>query len=260
MSIIDPTRPGNFNLSELKSPADIRTLNFEQLNHLAAELRTPLLQKLAAVGGHVGPNLGFVEATIALHYVFNTPEDKIVFDVSHQTYVHKMLTGRIASFLDPAKYRDVTGYTNPHESAYDLFSIGHTSTSLALAAGLAKARDMQGGHENVVAVIGDGSLSGGEAFEGLDYGALLNSNFIVVVNDNQMSIAPNHGGIYQNLELLRNTNGTAECNLFRSFGYDYIYVGEGNNIEKLIEAFRAVKDSTRPVVVHINTFKGLGLP
>lgn len=260
MSIIDPTRPGNFNLAELKSPADIRTLNFEQLNHLAAELRTPLLQKLAAVGGHVGPNLGFVEATIALHYVFNTPEDKIVFDVSHQTYVHKMLTGRIASFLDPAKYRDVTGYTNPHESAYDLFSIGHTSTSLALAAGLAKARDMQGGHENVVAVIGDGSLSGGEAFEGLDYGALLNSNFIVVVNDNQMSIAPNHGGIYQNLELLRNTNGTAECNLFRSFGYDYIYVGEGNNIDKLVEAFRAVKDSTRPVVVHINTFKGLGLP
>ena len=260
MSIIDPTRPGNFNLAELKSPADIRTLNFEQLNHLAAELRTPLLQKLAAVGGHVGPNLGFVEATIALHYVFNTPEDKIVFDVSHQTYVHKMLTGRIASFLDPAKYRDVTGYTNPHESAYDLFSIGHTSTSLALAAGLAKARDMQGGHENVVAVIGDGSLSGGEAFEGLDYGALLNSNFIVVVNDNQMSIAPNHGGIYQNLELLRNTNGTAECNMFRAMGYDYMYVEYGNDLRALVKAFREVRDCERPTVVHLNTMKGEGLP
>jgi len=260
MSIIDPSLPGSFNLSELRSPADIRNLDFAQLTRLAAELRTPLIRKIAAHGGHVGPNLGIVEATIALHYVFNTPEDKIVFDVSHQTYVHKMLTGRIDAFLDPAKYDDVTGYTNPKESDYDLFSIGHTSTSLALAAGLAKARDMRGGKENVVAVIGDGSLSGGEAFEGLDYGAMLGSNFIVIVNDNQMSIAPNHGGIYDTLALLRATNGTAECNLFRAFGYKYIYVNDGNNIEKLVKAFRTVKDSTEPVVVHINTFKGMGLP
>ncbi|MDE7402886.1 MAG: 1-deoxy-D-xylulose-5-phosphate synthase [Muribaculaceae bacterium] len=247
-------------LSEIKSPADIRNMNLEQLTALAAEMRSALLKKLSAHGGHVGPNLGMVEAVIALHYVFDTPQDKLVFDVSHQTYPHKMLTGRMAAFTNPEHYDDVTGYTNPRESEYDLYSLGHTSSAVALAAGIAKGRDLKGGRENVVTVIGDGSLSGGVAFEGLDYGATLDSNFIVIVNDNQMSIAENHGGIYENLALLRNTNGEAETNLFRSMGYDYRYLNYGNDLRSLIEMFRSVKNINHPIVVHINTMKGLGLP
>lgn len=249
----------NIDLEKI-TPAGIRKMDPEQLRAVAAGVRSALIQKLSAHGGHVGPNLGMVEAIIALHYVFDTPEDKIVFDVSHQTYPHKMLTGRAGAFTDPARYDDVTGYTNPRESEYDLFSLGHTSSAVALAAGLAKARDLRGGDENVVAVIGDGSLSGGIAFEGLDYGATLGSNFIVVVNDNQMSIAENHGGIYADLRLLRNSNGTAEPNLFRSMGYAYRYVHYGNDLRSLIDMFRSVKDIKYPVVVHINTMKGLGLP
>ncbi|MDE5869947.1 MAG: 1-deoxy-D-xylulose-5-phosphate synthase [Muribaculaceae bacterium] len=244
----------------MKTPADIRTMNIGELTELAAEMRGTLLKKLSAHGGHIGPNLGMIEAVIALHYVFDTPKDKIIFDVSHQTYPHKMLTGRMQAFTDPAHYDDVTGYTNPAESEYDLYSLGHTSSAVALAAGLAKARDLQGGKENIVSVIGDGSLSGGVAFEGLDYGATLGSNFIVVVNDNQMSIAENHGGIYENLELLRNTDGTAELNLFRAMGYDYRYVNYGNDLKSLIDMFESVKNIDRPIVVHLNTMKGMGLP
>lgn len=247
-------------LSQINSPADIRKMDEAELKSLAAALRQPLLDKLSAHGGHVGPNLGMIEAIIALHYVFDTPNDKIVFDVSHQTYPHKMITGRMSAFTDPAHYDDVTGYTNPRESEYDLFSLGHTSSAIALASGLAKARDLRGGKENVVAVIGDGSLSGGVAFEGLDYGATLGTNFIVVVNDNDMSIAENHGGIYADLRLLRNTNGTADNNLFRAMGYAYRYVHYGNDIPSLIKMFRSVKDINYPVVVHINTMKGMGLP
>ncbi len=250
----------NINLSEIKSPADIRKMTLPELTQLAAEMRGTLLEKLSAHGGHIGPNLGMIEAVIALHYVFDTPEDKIVFDVSHQTYPHKMLTGRMQAFTDPTHYDDVTGYTNPSESEYDLYSLGHTSSAVALAAGIAKARDLNGGKENVVAVIGDGSLSGGVAFEGLDYGATLGTNFIVVVNDNQMSIAENHGGIYADLRLLRNSNGTAEPNLFRSMGYAYRYVNYGNDLKSLIDMFRSVKNINYPVVVHINTMKGMGLP
>ncbi len=250
----------DIDLSEIKSPADIRKMDLPELNKLAAEMRGALLKKLSAHGGHIGPNLGMVEAVIALHYVFDTPDDKIVFDVSHQTYPHKMITGRMEAFIDPKHYDDVTGYTNPNESEYDLYSLGHTSSAVALAAGLAKARDLQGGKENVIAVIGDGSLSGGVAFEGLDYGATLGTNFIVIVNDNQMSIAENHGGIYADLRLLRNTNGTADNNLFRAMGYAYRYVNYGNDLRSLIEMFRSVKDIDHPVVVHINTMKGLGLP
>lgn len=260
MNIIENGDRNGFDIAAITSPADIRGLSLDGLYTLAAQLRAPLIEKLAAHGGHVGPNLGFLEATVTLHYVFDTPHDKLVFDVSHQSYVHKMLTGRIKAFLDPADYNDVTGYTQPTESPYDLFAVGHTSTSVALAAGLAKARDLKGGHERVVAVIGDGSLSGGEAFEGLDYGATLGSNFIVVVNDNQMSIAPNHGGIYANLKLLRDTNGTAECNMFRAMGYDYMYVEYGNDLRALVKAFRKVRACERPTVVHINTMKGEGLP
>lgn len=246
------------NILDIKSPADIKGLSADQLTTLCADLRSTLLTKLANHGGHVGPNLGFLEATVALHYVFDTPTDKIVFDVSHQTYVHKMLTGRIRAFADPKHYDDVTGYSSPSESEYDLFEIGHTSTAVSLASGLAKARDLMGGNERVIAVVGDGALSGGEAFEGLDFAATLDSNFIVVVNDNDMSIAENHGGIYDNLRLLRQTNGEAENNYFKSIGFDYHFVKYGNDLRSLIDAFEAVKDSHHPVIVHIVTQKGMG--
>lgn len=245
-------------LKDIHSPADIKGLGIEELNDLAKQMRRALLTKLGRHGGHCGPNLGMVEATIAMHYVFDAPRDQIVFDVSHQTYLHKMLTGRVEAFLDPAHYDDVTGYTNPYESPYDLFTVGHTSTSVSMATGLAKARDLKGGDWNVVALIGDGSLSGGEAFEGLDIGAVLHSNFIVIVNDNEMSIAENHGGLYADLRLLRNTRGQADNNYFRSLGYAYRFVGNGNDIAALIDAFREVKDSPNPVVVHIVTEKGHG--
>lgn len=245
-------------LERIKSPADVKRLSTEEMKQLAEEMRAALIKRLSIHGGHFGPNLGIVEATIALHYVFNSPEDKFVFDVSHQTYCHKMLTGRSEAFLDEAKYDDVTGFSTPHESEHDFFTIGHTSTSVSLACGLAKGRDLRGGHENIVAVIGDGSLSGGEALEGLDYAYELGTNFIIVVNDNQMSIAENHGGLYTNLKLLRETEGRAECNLFRAMGLDYVFVKDGNDIESLISAFRGVKDSRKPVVVHIVTEKGRG--
>ena len=245
-------------ISDIKSPADFRGHDIDELKDLCTQLREVFLQKLSAHGGHVGPNLGMVEATLALHYVFDTPKDKIVYDVSHQTYIHKMLTGRIGAFLDPAHYDDVTGYSAPQESEYDLFTLGHTSTAVSLAGGIAKGRDLQGEKYSVIAVVGDGSLSGGEAFEGLDEGATLGSNFIVVVNDNEMSIAENHGGLYEGLAKLRATDGTADDNYFKTLGYDYIYVGQGNDLKSLIEAFRAVKDINHPVVVHIHTEKGLG--
>lgn len=251
----------NINLLDIHSPADIKKMSVGELTVLAAEMRAALIRRLAARGGHAGPNLGMVEAIIALHYVFDAPADKLVFDISHQTYPHKMLTGRMEAFVDPAHYNDVTGYTAPSESpGYDLFSTGHTSTSISLATGLAKARDLRGGKENVVAVIGDGSLGGGMALEGLDNGSVPGTNFIVVVNDNDMSIAENHGGMYAGLAALRNSNGTAPDNIFRTMGYDYLYVHYGNDIERLIKAFEAVKDTDGPVVVHINTMKGLGLP
>lgn len=246
------------NLKDIKSPADIKGKSITELANLAAQIRMALLEKLSRHGGHVGPNLGFVEATIALHYVFDSPKDKIVFDVSHQSYTHKMLTGRVRAFIDPSHYDDVTGFTSPGESEHDFFTIGHTSTAASLACGLAKARDLQGGKENIIAVIGDGSLSGGEAFEGLDNAAVLNSNFIVVINDNEMSIAENHGGLYADLRLLRNTKGEAPVNYFRSLGFAYRYVAEGNNLSKLIAAFEEVKDTDHPVVVHIHTEKGQG--
>lgn len=245
-------------LEKINSPADVKKLNTEEMKSLAAEMRTALINKLSVHGGHCGPNLGMAEAIIALHYVFDSPKDKLVFDVSHQTYCHKMLTGRKDAFLDPAKYDDVTGYSSQHESEHDHFTLGHTSTSVSLACGLAKGRDLCGGKENIVAVIGDGSLSGGEALEGLDYAYELGTNLIIVVNDNQMSIAENHGGLYTNLELLRNTDGKAECNMFRAMGLDYVFVKDGNDIDQLIAAFKSVKDSTKPVVVHIVTEKGRG--
>lgn len=245
-------------IEKINQPTDVKNLNSEQLHILADEMRQALLQKLSKHGGHFGPNLGMVEATIALHYVFNSPTDKIVYDVSHQSYPHKMLTGRKDAFLYKDKYDDVSGYSNPDESDHDFFTIGHTSTSVSLACGLAKGRDLKGDSENIIAVIGDGSLSGGEALEGLDFASELNSNLIIVVNDNDMSIAENHGGLYKNLKQLRDTDGKSECNLFKSMGLDYIFVKDGNDIDSLITAFEQVKDSTYPVVVHICTQKGKG--
>lgn len=245
-------------LEHISGPADVKKLSLAEMTALCGEIRTALIEKLSRHGGHCGPNFGFVEATVALHYVFDSPKDKMVFDVSHQTYPHKMLTGRAEAFLDPAHYDDVSGYSNPHESEHDHFTIGHTSTSVSLACGLAKARDLRGESGNVIAVIGDGSLSGGEALEALDYAAELDGNLIIIVNDNDMSIAENHGGIYGNLCLLRETGGKAECNLFRAMGLDYRFVADGNDLSAMIEALRAVKDAKKPVVLHIVTEKGKG--
>lgn len=245
-------------LERIDGPNDVKKLSLEQMDVLAQEMRETLFRKLSKHGGHFGPNFGMVEATIALHTVFDSPKDKMVFDVSHQSYCHKMLTGRKDAFLYEEHYDDVSGYSEPSESAHDFFVIGHTSTSVSLACGLAKGRDLLGGSENIIAIIGDGSLSGGEALEGLDFAAELNSNLIIVVNDNDMSIAENHGGLYQNLKLLRDTEGKAACNLFRAMGLDYVFVKNGNDIPSLIEAFEQVKDSTYPVVVHICTQKGKG--
>ena len=245
-------------IENINSPADVKTLNIMQLNVLAEEMRHALLTRASKHGGHFGPNFGMVEAIIAMHYVFDSPKDKVVFDVSHQCYPHKMLTGRKDAYLYEEHYDDVSGYTNPDESEHDFFTVGHTSTSISLACGLAKARDLNGEDGNVIAVIGDGSLSGGEALEGLDFASELNSNMIIVANDNDMSIAENHGGLYANLKLLRETNGQAECNLFKAMNLDYIYVDKGNDIASLIEAFEKVKDTKKAVVVHINTLKGKG--
>lgn len=246
-------------LDKINSPADLKKLPLEELNILSDEMRELIIKKVNTIGGHMGPNLGIIEATIAMHYVFNSPEDKIVFDVSHQCYPHKIITGRKEGFINPENYLKYTGYTAPEESIHDLFKVGHTSTSVSLACGVAKARDLKGGKENVIALIGDGSLSGGEAYEGLNNAAVLGTNFIIVVNDNDMSIAPNQGGLYDNLRILRETKGEAQCNFFKSLGFDYIYAEDGNNIEKMIEVFKKVKDTNNPVVIHMHTVKGHGL-
>ncbi len=245
-------------IETVNAPEDLRKMSREQLVELAGEIREGLMNRLSKKGGHFGPNFGFVEATIALHYVFHSPVDKIVFDVSHQSYVHKMLTGRRQAYFEDDHFGDISGYTNPAESEHDFFNVGHTSTSVSLACGLAKGRDLKGGHENIIAVIGDGSLSGGEALEGLDFASELASNLIIVVNDNDMSIAENHGGLYKNLKELRDSDGSSPCNLFRAMGLDYLYVSEGNNIDALIEAFEKVRDIDHPIVVHVNTVKGKG--
>ena len=246
-------------LEQIHSPSDIKGYTPAQRRALAAEMRAALIARASRIGGHIGPNLGVIEATIALHTVFDAPTDKIIYDVSHQCYPHKMLTGRAAAYLDPAHYGEVSGFTNTEESPYDHFNIGHTSTSISLATGLAKARDLAGRRENVIAFIGDGALSGGEALEGLNVAGEMRSNLIIILNDNDWSISENHGGMYEMLRRLRETNGTAADNLFRAMGLDYRYVADGNDTEALIAAFAAVKDSQKPVVIHIHTQKGKGL-
>ena len=245
-------------LKKINGPEDVKKLNAGELEALAADIREGLFNRLTKIGGHFGPNFGFVEAAIALHYVFNSPKDKFVFDVSHQAYAHKMLTGRKAGYIDDAHFMEDSGYTNPEESEHDFFNIGHTSTSISLASGLAKARDLKGNKENIIAIIGDGSLSGGEAMEALDVAGDMNTNFIIIVNDNDMAIAENHGGIYKNLKALRDSNGKAENNWFKGFGLDYVYEENGNDIQSLIKLFGNVKDIDHPVVVHIKTTKGKG--
>ena len=228
-------------LNKINGPEDVKKLNINELENLAEDIREALFNRLTKIGGHCGPNFGMVEAEIALHYVFNSPKDKIVFDVSHQSYPHKMLTGRKEGYICDEHFGDDSGYTNPEESEHDLFNIGHTSTSISLATGLAKARDILGRKENVIAIIGDGSLSGGEALEGLNVaGSEIESNLIIVVNDNQQSISETHGGIYKSLSELRETQGESENNIFKAFGLDYVYVEEGNDIEKMIEAFEKI--------------------
>lgn len=244
-------------LDKINSPQDVKELSLDEMEALASEIRNGILTRVNTIGGHLGPDLGIVEATIALHKVFNSPVDKFVFDVSHQCYPHKMLTGRKDGFANPLN-TDISGYFNPNESEHDTFIIGHTSTSVSLATGVAKARDLKGEKYNVIALIGDGSLSGGEAFEGLNNASVLGSNIIIIVNDNEMSIAENQGGLYENLALLRETNGKAELNYFKTFGFDYYYVENGNDIEDLIEVFESVKDTNKPTVVHIHTLKGKG--
>ena len=246
-------------LEKIQSPKDVKVLSMPQLHKLAQEIRDGILNRDSNIGGHVGPNLGIVETTIAMHYVFNCPEDKFVFDVSHQSYPHKMLTGRAFGYYDNNRFHEISGYSSPAESPeYDQFELGHTSTSISLASGLQKARDIKGTKENIVVLIGDGSLSGGEALEGLDEVGELGTGIIIIVNDNEMSIAENHGGLYKNLALLRETNGKAECNLFRAMGLDYEYVADGNDVETLIKTFQEVKDIDHPIVVHIHTEKGKG--
>ena len=247
-------------IEKIQSPVDLKGLDLKALQVVADETRRAVLNRVSKHGGHVGPNLGFVEATVALHYVFNAPKDKLVFDVSHQSYPHKVLTGRASGFLgDVDDMNAISGYSLPAECPeYDNFEVGHTSTSISLATGLQKARDVKGTDENIIAIIGDGSLSGGEAFEGLSEASELGTGIIIVVNDNEMSIAENHGGIYKNLRALRESGGTCEHNWFKAWGFEYKYLEEGNNIEKLIEVFRSVKDTDKPTVVHIHTEKGHG--
>lgn len=247
-------------IEKIKSPAFLKGLNLEELNIVADETRQAVLNRVSKHGGHVGPNLGFVEATVALHYVFDAPKDKLVFDVSHQCYPHKVLTGRASGFLGNVDDMNaISGYSSPAECPeYDNFEVGHTSTSISLATGLQKARDIKGTDENIIAIIGDGSLSGGEAFEGLDEASELGTGIIVIVNDNEMSIAENHGGIYKNLRALRESRGTCEHNWFKAWGFEYKYLEEGNNIEKLIEVFKSVKGTDKPTVVHLHTEKGHG--
>lgn len=253
-------RHPDYLLNRVNEPADIKSMSLEQLKQLATEMRQLVLERDAAIGGHVGPNLGIMETTIAYHYVFNSPHDKVVWDVSHQCYPHKMLTGRKIGFMDPDHYEDISGYTSPEESVHDFFEIGHTSTSVSLAVGLAQARDLMypDSTDNIVAVIGDGSLSGGLAFEGLNNAAKLHSNLIIVVNDNQMAIDKDQGGLYQGLKELRDTNGKAENNIFKFMGLDYKYVADGNDLQTMIDAFKEVKDIDHPIVLHVNTLKGKG--
>lgn len=245
-------------LTQTTTPEDVKALNRAELPQLCDEIRHAILESSAAVGGHVAPNLGVVELTVALHRVFNSPIDKIVFDVSHQTYAHKALTGRAYTYIDSKRFGEASGFANPDESEHDLFAMGHTSTSVSLGCGLAHARDLAGDTYNVITIIGDGSLSGGLAFEGFNNAAELDSNLIIIVNDNDQSIAENHGGLYRNLAELRASDGTCERNVFRAMGLDYRYLDAGNDVLALVDALQELRNIDRPIVLHVSTAKGKG--
>lgn len=245
-------------LDRIDYPNDLKALSRGELVRLCAEIRSQMLKRMSITGGHVGSNLAAIEATVALHTVFDAPDDKIIFDVSHQCYTHKLLTGRKAAYIEPERFGSVSGFTNPEESEYDIFAVGHTSTAVSLATGAAKARDLKNESYNVIAVVGDGALSGGEALEGLNNAAMLGSNIIILVNDNDMSIAENHGGLYGNLKLLRETGGKAECNFFRALGFDYSFVRDGNDFNEIADALQKAKNTSHPVVIHMCTVKGKG--
>ena len=247
-------------LDKINSPTDLKELSEPELEQLCGEIRKQLIKRISVTGGHLGSNLAVIELTTALHYVFDSPNDKIIFDVSHQCYTHKLLTDRKFAYVDPEKFNTVTGFANPDESPHDLFSVGHTSTAVSLAVGVAKARDIKREKYNVIAVVGDGTLSGGEAWEGLNNASVLDGNIIIIINDNDMSISENQGGLYKNLCLLRESNGKSECNLFRALGFDYYFVKNGNSFCDVSSVFAKVKNSNRPVIVHICTVKGKGFP
>ena len=243
-------------LEKINGPEDVKKLKIEELQPLADEVRKAVINLVSKIGGHKGPNLGIVEMTVALHYVFNSPVDKIVFDVSHQCYPHKILTGRKEAYLDDDKFSEATGYTNPLESKHDFFKVGHTSTSVSLCLGLAVARDLRHTKENIIAVIGDGSLSSGEALEALDYAGEYKDNLIIIVNDNDQSIAENHDGLYKNLKKLRMMNGVSNNNFFKALGFEYHYLDDGHDIKKLVDLFNSFKDTDHPVLLNIHTIKG----
>lgn len=246
-------------LEKIDGPKDVQKLNIEELKQLSDEVRQTLIYRLSEGGGHVGSNLGVVELTVALHHVFDSPNDKIIWDVSHQCYAHKMLTGRRQAYTDKAHFGDVTGFTNIEESEHDLFTVGHTATSISLALGMAKARDISEKKENIIAIIGDGAMSGGEAYEALNYAGEYDKNLIIILNDNDQSIGENHGGLYTKLSELRNTAGQSVDNIFKGLNLDYRYLEDGHNVEKLVELFESVKDIDHPIALHIYTIKGKGL-
>lgn len=280
-------------LDKINSPADVKKLSVPQLEQLAKEIRQLLISVISHTGGHLAPNLGVVELTLALHKVFNTPEDKIIFDVGHQAYIHKIITGRREQFPTLRQYGGLSGFPKRSESEHDAFGTGHSSTSISAALGMACARDLQGDDYNVVAVIGDGSMTGGMAFEALNNAGMLHKNMIVVLNDNEMSISKNVGAmseyLYQlrtgetynkikndiegwlkNMEFgsdvlkaIRRLKGSVKylmvpTSIFEELGFTYLGPVDGHDMDGLLDVLQAAKKIDGPVMVHVLTKKGKG--
>src|SRR6202011_3809450 len=284
-------------LDRIASPSDVKRLSRQELDELAAEVRATLIRVCAANGGHLAPNLGVVELTIALHRVLDLPRDVLVWDVSHQSYVHKLLTGRAARFDTLRQGGGVSGFAMRSESSFDAFGAGHASTSISAALGMATARDLHGKDETVVAVIGDGALTGGVAYEAINNAGLLKTNFIVILNDNEMSIAPNVGSIASYLGTLRSkpffTKGrevlkgmldhvplgdtarralsTAEIAgmrftlpdhkapvIFEEMGFRYVGPIDGHDLDTLVDVLSNARKIPGPVLLHVKTVKGKG--
>jgi len=282
-------------LDNINSPVDLRKLSVEQLEALAAEIRRTIIQTVSQTGGHLAPSLGVVELTLAIHYVFNTPEDKLVWDVGHQSYAHKLITGRREQFHTLRQYQGISGFPKRAESPYDAFDTGHSSTSISASLGIATAQDLKGDSHKSIAVIGDGSMTGGMAFEALNQAGHLHKNLIVILNDNEMSISPNVGALssflsrkltsktamrvkkdmeqflksFSNvgesiLSVLKKSEGSFKSfftpgMLFEALKFEYIGPIPGHKLENLIEALRNVRDlSVGPTLIHVLTTKGKG--